>query len=210
MEQFHSSTYLLRRSLSKIFVLDKQSWRSGSWSWGSGTFRQPGSGKKTGSGTGSLKEQNIDQNHPKIIPKFSNRRLFVLFNMAIFFSYMICPSSKNPVSSLKVIKNMKTLWNFSIYGQIQAGSGSGAKLSGSDNTGIKQFLNCQVCIDLDISVADPDNFASDPDPARIWLNIEIFQIYFCNFYSLQSWYKICTRRSCYIRREYCHITLLTN
>ena len=41
-----------------------------------------------------LKEQNIDQNHLKIIPKFSKRTLFFLLkqcntNMEIFHSYII-------------------------------------------------------------------------------------------------------------------------
>ena len=45
-----------------------------------------------------LEGQNIDQNRQKIIPKFSERRLFCLLkkcDMAIFFLYMIWSSIKN-------------------------------------------------------------------------------------------------------------------
>ena len=46
--------------------------------------------------------------------------------MAIFYSYIIWPSSTNLVSTLKGKKILqKKVWNFSILGQIQAGSGSG-------------------------------------------------------------------------------------
>ena len=74
------------------------------------------------SATRILKEQNIDQNHQKIIPKFSNRRPFfvnniIQWNMAIFYSYMILPSSKKSCINFERNKNYnKKLWKYSILG----------------------------------------------------------------------------------------------
>ena len=83
----------------------------------SGTFRQPRSGSRKKDWTRILNEQNIDQNHKKIIPIFSKRKLFLWkpCNMAIIYSYKIWPLSKNLVSTLKGIKITKNSEIFRKY-----------------------------------------------------------------------------------------------
>ena len=85
---------------------------------------------RIGVGIRILKKLNIDLNHQKIIQKISERTFFLFkkYNMAILYFYIIWSWSKNLVSTLKGIKITKKTWNFSILGQIQAVSGSGAKL----------------------------------------------------------------------------------
>ena len=103
--------------------------------YGSGTFIPPG----------SLQNKKIDQNHQKIIQKFSERKLILLRKVVIWqhfiliFGCIICSSNNN-----HQIWRDYEIWNFSIFGQIQAGSGSGsrsnAKLSGSAT-----LINFTIC-----------------------------------------------------------------
>ena len=58
----------------------------------------------------NLTEQNIDQNHQNIEPKFSEKRPFLLkkCNMTILYSYIIWSLSKNLLLTLKGIRITKT------------------------------------------------------------------------------------------------------
>ena len=89
----------------------------------SGTFRPTGSRSKH--------RPKSSENHTSI---FLNITFLLLkkFNMAIFYSNIKWPASKNLASTLNGLKiTKKKIWNFSLYRKIQTGSGSGAKLSRS-------------------------------------------------------------------------------
>ena len=120
------------------------------------------------------------------------------FRMVIFYFRSI------PTASTKCV-NLE--WqNLSLF----ITNSSGDKITGRENTARKRFRV------MYISVADPDNFA--PDPGSDFQNSRSGNClnltpmwkknhFFLCFSSFQSWYKITTRRSYYIRIEYCHITL---
>ena len=54
-----------------------------------------------------------------------------------------------------------------------------------------------------LRIPDPVFKIPDSNPTWIWPNIENFRIFFCNFYSLQSWYKIFTRNNAPIGESAC-------
>ena len=114
--------------------------------------------------------------------------------MAIFHSYMIWSSSKKFASTLKRRKKFKKkIWNFSILGQIQAGSGSGilktgsgAKFSGSVTLEISIYAHDYKCFNEVYVYGGGGSDTAPPRPAPV--SIKFFRYLISDYrYSVGPW-----------------------